>query len=146
VVGWRRLRPWGLGIAACAAVLAFRGAWVGTAFVGLVWLGYLAFVRVDRCCVERVPGAVCDEVVSGVLGTCYAHRGDKWRVRPRLARGGPLGLRLRWPTATAVGAPGSAARWVPPPAGDPRRRLMDGLGLAGLVVSVISVVSDLMAR
>jgi hypothetical protein len=35
---------------------------------------------------------------------------------------------------------------VPPPAGDPRRRLMDGLGLAGLVVSVISVVSDLMAR
>jgi hypothetical protein len=138
-VSWRGLRPWGLGIAACGVVLARRGAWVGTAFVMLVWLGYVLFARVDRCRVEQAATA-CDEPVSGLLGTCYVHRGTKWRSRPRVVRGGRLGLRLCWPRGAvrvAVGGHPVLRSTV----SDPRRRLMDGVGLAGLVVAVMSVVS-----
>jgi hypothetical protein len=146
VVGWRRLRPWGLGIAACAVVLVRRGAWVGTAFVGLVWLGYVLFVRVDRCRVEREPAVPCDEPVSGLVGACYDHRGVKWRSGPRVVRRGRLGLRLCWPRTAVRVAAGDARPVVRPPrASDPRLRLMDGGGLTGLVLAVMSVVSDVTA-
>jgi hypothetical protein len=142
------LRPWGLGIAACAVVLVRRGAWVGTAFVALVWVGYVLLVRVDRCRVEREPAVPCDEPVSGLLGACYDHRGVKWRSRPRVVRGGRLGLRLCW-RRTAVPVAAVDVRPVAPvrraPAGDPRLRLMDGVGLAGLVLAVMSVVGDVTA-
>jgi hypothetical protein len=147
-VGWRGLRPWGLGIAACAVVLARRGAWAGMALVSLVWLGYVLLARVDRCRVEQEPAMPCDEPVSGLLGTCYAHRGLKWRSRsrPRVVRGGRLGLRLCWRrSAVRVSAGGERPVVQPPPASDPRRRLMDGVGLAGLVVAVMSVVSAVTA-
>jgi hypothetical protein len=103
--------------------------------VALVWLGYVLFARLDRCRVDA-----CDEPVSGLLGTCYVHRGTKWRSRPRVVRGGRLALRLCWPRGAVRVAVGGHP--VPRSSvSDPRRRLMDGVGLAGLVVAVMSVVS-----
>jgi hypothetical protein len=147
VVGWRRLRPWGLGMAACAVVLAGRRSWVGAAFVGLLWLGYVLFVRAGRCGVGQGCGP-CDEPVSGLLGTCHRHRGDKSRHRPRIVRSGAFGLRLWWPraqTAARVGGGGPVDR-PGPPASAARRRLMDALGGVGLAVAVLSLVGDLLSR
>ena len=139
-MGWRRLRPWGLGIAVCAVVLVRLGEWVGTAVVALIWLGYLLFARLDRC---RV--ADCDQPVSGLLGACYPHRGVKWRSPPRLVRGGRLGLRLVWRRAAVPVAAGDVRAAPRVPYSAPRRRLMDAAGLVGLVLAVLSVVSALVA-
>jgi hypothetical protein len=133
-------------MATCGVVLAARGAWVGAAFVGLLWLGYVLFVRVGRCGVGRGPGSPCDEPVSGLLGTCHLHRGDKSRYRPRIARSGAVGVRVWWPrTAARVGA-GAPVDRPRPPASAPRRRLMDALGGVGLVVAAMSLVGDLLSR
>lgn len=143
---------WGILLAAAAGLLGWQGSWASAAIVAVFWLVYVLLVRSTRCRVETREGNPCRWPVSGQLGTCGFHRGDKWRTLPIIRWDGAFGLpHLMWPRAASAPAAGGPPV-PPPPAPGPsgstdlrRERLMAVVGVTGLVVAILAFARDLIA-